>query len=83
MSGGASPGQGKSHADGGCWAKVAISAKGVHGRTNIGFALIWFVSSVQTNHIQPPVPEQGLQNPWMTFLICVFLTLTLDDFLKP
>ena len=43
-------GRGMSH--GGCWAKVAISAQGVHGRSNIGSAAqTQFTCSVKTNHM--------------------------------
>ena len=38
---------------GGCWAKVAISASGVQGRTNIVLALILDAVSQKTNHAAP------------------------------
>ena len=38
---------------GGCWAKVAFSASGIQGRTNIGLALILDAVSQKTNHAAP------------------------------
>ena len=62
--------RGTSH--GGCWAKVAISAKGVHGRTNISSAQTQHACSKKTNHTASCALTRPTKSLDQLFYLCIF-----------